>query len=73
MSARETSTSEVVFRLVLILSATLAVVVLATFPFQEPGTGSWAVSIVALGIQAVLIAVAAAGLYFGWQPLRAFD
>ncbi|ESP89368.1 hypothetical protein [Candidatus Halobonum tyrrellensis] len=69
----ERTTSEVVFRIVLVLSATLAVLVLAVFPFQRPGTGSWVVSVLALCVQALLIAVAGVGLYLGWQPLRAFD
>lgn len=67
------NTSEAVFRALLAIVLTLAIILLAMFPFQEPGSGSYVVSILALSVQGVLIAVCAAGLYFGWQPFDFID
>ena len=62
------NTSESVFRALLAITLTLAIILLALFPFQEPGTGSYVVSILGLSIQGVLILVCVGGLYFGWEP-----
>lgn len=67
------SASESAFRVLLVVSLTLAVITGATFPFQEPGTGSYVVSLISLTVQAFMILLAAAGLYFGWEPLHALD
>lgn len=62
--------SAAIFKALLAVTLTLAVLLLAVFPFQEPGSGSRVVSILALAVQAVTILVAGAGLYFGWRPFR---
>lgn len=66
-------TSEAVFRALLAITLTLAIVLLALFPFQEPGSGSRVVSILALAVQSAMILVATAGIYFGWKPFRFLD
>ncbi|NUB93369.1 hypothetical protein HT576_20425 [Haloterrigena sp. SYSU A121-1] len=66
-------TSEAVFRALLSITLTLAIILLALFPFQEPGSAGRIVSILALGIQAVMIVIAAAGLYFDWEPFEFLD
>ncbi|WP_126664914.1 hypothetical protein [Haloterrigena salifodinae] len=66
-------TSEAVFRALLSITLTLAIILLALFPFQEPGSAGRVVSILALSIQAVIIVIAATGLYFGWEPFKFLD
>lgn len=66
-------TSEAVFRRSSRLPSTLAVILLALFPFQEPGSESRVISIMALSVQGVMIAIATAGLYFGWKPFEFLD
>ncbi|WP_408960343.1 hypothetical protein [Natrinema sp. 74] len=66
-------TSEAVFRALLSITVTLAIVLLVFVPFQEPGSAGRVVSILALSIQAVMIVIATAGLYFGWEPFAFFD
>ncbi|WP_222912841.1 hypothetical protein [Natrinema sp. SYSU A 869] len=66
-------TSEAVFRALLSITLTLAIILLALFPFQEPGSEGRVVSILALAIQSVMILIATAGLYFGWEPFKFFD
>ncbi|GAB3670562.1 hypothetical protein [Halopiger thermotolerans] len=67
------NTSEAIFRALLAITLTLAVILLALFPFQEPGTGGYIMSVLTLSIQGVLILVAAAGLYFEWEPFSFID
>jgi hypothetical protein len=67
------SVSETIFRFVLVITATLALLILLVFPFQQPGSGGRIVSIMALVVQGFLIFVAGAGLYFGWEPFRFLD
>ena len=65
--------SAAIFKTVIVVTVSLAVLLLAVFPFQEPGTGPHVVSILAFAVQGVIIAIAAAGLYFGWRPFRFLD
>ena len=67
------NTSEAVFRALLSITLTLAVLLLALFPFQEPGSGGYIISVLTLSVQVVLILVAAGGLYFGWEPFDFLD
>lgn len=64
----EPSVSKAVFRVVFVVTATLAVILLALFPFQEPGSEGRIISIFSLAVQAVVCAIALAGLYFDWDP-----
>ncbi|ELZ15435.1 hypothetical protein C477_17170 [Haloterrigena salina JCM 13891] len=66
-------TSEAVFRALLSITLTLAVILLALFPFQEPGSEGRVISIMALSVQGVMILIAGAGLYFGWKPFGFLD
>lgn len=65
--------SAAIFKTLLVVAVSLAALLLAVFPFQEPGTGAHVVSILAFAVQGIAIFVAAAGLYFGWRPFRFFD
>ncbi|KDE58900.1 hypothetical protein EL22_01600 [Halostagnicola sp. A56] len=67
------NTSEAVFRVLLSISLTFAVILLALFPFQDPGSGSRSISILALAIQGGMMGIAVAGLYFEWQPFSFLD
>ncbi|WP_226482662.1 hypothetical protein [Natrinema amylolyticum] len=66
-------TSEAVFRALLSITLTLAIILLALFPFQEPGSEGRVISIMALSVQGVMIVIATAGLYFGWKPFTFLD
>jgi hypothetical protein len=70
MNSYTMNVSEWIFRFVLVITTTLAVLTIVVFPFQQPGSGSWVVSIVTLVIQCFLILVAGAGIYFGWEPFQ---
>lgn len=67
------NTSEAIFRGLLAITLTLAVLLLALFPFQEQGSAGYVISVLTLSIQGVLILVATAGLYFGWEPFSFLD
>lgn len=66
-------TSEAVFRALLSITLTLAIILLALFPFQEPGSEGRVISILALSVQGVMILIAVAGLYFGWKPFESLE
>ncbi|QLH84773.1 hypothetical protein [Halosimplex pelagicum] len=61
--------SEGVFRTLLAVGLALLVLTAGLFVLQEPGTGGYAVTVISLVAQAVMVLVGAAGLYFEWDPL----
>lgn len=65
--------SKVVFKAMIAVSVTTAVLTAATLPFLERGGASWVVSVFTLGIAAVTFAIAALGLYVRWDPFRPFE
>ena len=67
------NTSEAVFRALLSITLTLAILLLVVVPYQEPGSAGRVVSILALAVQSIMIVIATAGLYFGWEPFKFLD
>ncbi|QLH79782.1 hypothetical protein HZS55_21885 [Halosimplex rubrum] len=61
--------SEGAFRALLAIGLALLVLTAGLFTLQEPGTGGYAVTVVSLAAQVVMVLLGAAGLYFGWDPL----
>lgn len=47
----------------------LALLVLST-PYIEPGTGTFLVSLLSLGMLSVMLVASAAFIYFDWNPLE---
>jgi hypothetical protein len=67
------SLSKTVFRFLLVIVGFLTLLTLVLFPFQEPGTGSYVISVVTLVIQFAFLALLAIALYVDWRPLDALD
>lgn len=65
--------SKTVFRFLLVIVSFLALLTLALFPFQPPGSGGYVITIVTLIIQVVFIALLAAALYYDWDPLGGLE
>ncbi|NGM69143.1 hypothetical protein G6M89_09000 [Natronolimnobius sp. AArcel1] len=65
--------SGVVYKFMVAVSLTIAVLTVALLPFLEPGSSSWVIAIFTLGVTAISLAIAALGLYFRWDPFRPFE
>lgn len=67
------SVSKTVFRFLLVIVGFLTLLTLLLFPFQEPGTGSYVITVVTLVIQITFLALLALALYMDWTPLESFE
>lgn len=65
--------NEGVFRALLAVALTLAALTLPLFLLQEPGMEGYVVSLLSLVVQSGLVAIALAGLYFGWKPFSILE
>ena len=61
--------SQGAFRALLAIGLSLLVLTAGLFVLQEPGTADYVVTVLSLAVQAVMVLVGAAGLYFEWDPL----
>jgi peptidoglycan/LPS O-acetylase OafA/YrhL len=61
--------SEGAFRALLAVGLGLLVLTTGLFTLQEPETAEYAITVLSLAVQVVMVLVAAAGLYFRWDPL----
>jgi hypothetical protein len=64
--------SKGVFRALLAVGLTLFILTSGLFVLQGPGTRGYVVTVLSLVVQAVMVLVGAAGLYFGWDPFAVF-
>lgn len=61
--------SKDVFRFLLVIMTFLALLTVVLFPLQQPGTGTYVVTLLTLVIQVTFIVLLVAALYFDWEPL----
>lgn len=67
------SLSKTVFRFLLVIMSFLALLTLLLFPFQEPGTESYVISVITLVVQVSFILFLVAALYFEWELLAPLE
>jgi len=67
------SLSKTVFRFLLVIMTFLALVTGFLFLLQEPGTGSYVVSVLTLVIQLSFILFLVVALRRDWEPLEALE
>ena len=65
--------SKTIFRFLLVIMSFFALFTLFLFPFQQPGTKGYVITVVTLAIQFAFLLLLAAALYFDWRPFHSFE
>ncbi|WP_435102300.1 hypothetical protein [Halarchaeum sp. P4] len=65
--------SKTIFRFLLVIISFLALVTLFLFPFQEPGTKGYVITVITLVIQVTFVLLMAVALYLDWDPFGAIE